>query len=481
MPQKRLIVPVCCALALCMASLAGAQLSEKYAGWADGPEGFLLTKQEKKEWDGITTDAEAERFIDLFWARRNPDPTNPFNTFKAEFESKVGFADENFGYGNRRGALTDRGRVLILMGRPDGRDLRGSSQAPSVEASASGTVEGRTDIWVYEVDKLPKAFKAKGDTLVFLFYEEKLDSNIFVLDRSNRESFKAVSALSHAPEAYLLHPELKEVPKPVSIANASSATAQHLAWLDVKDAPYNDVVKVISELGVKDDVTRPLWLHLELPPDAPKLDLLVGRVKGDDGEVISNFEIAAEPLEGQYGTAYHLSFPLDAGFYTIDIAGGAAGTPQVTRSLEVEVTTIPDEGVWMSPIWLGVDATANRQAALGDPFSFGGWHLMPISGPELTRASQIAYFGFLVRPELNEEGKVALRARMRLKKDGKPLGQPLTMPLETSHVLGDLYMYGNSIGLSGLPETGSYEIEFEVTETTSDTTVERILTIDVTE
>ena len=206
MPQKRLIVPVCCALALCMASLAGAQLSEKYAGWADGPEGFLLTKQEKKEWDGITTDAEAERFIDLFWARRNPDPTNPFNTFKAEFESKVGFADENFGYGNRRGALTDRGRVLILMGRPDGRDLRGSSQAPSVEASASGTVEGRTDIWVYEVDKLPKAFKAKGDKLVFLFYEEKLDSNIFVLDRSNRESFKAVSALSHAPEAYLPRP-----------------------------------------------------------------------------------------------------------------------------------------------------------------------------------------------------------------------------------------------------------------------------------
>ena len=153
----------------------------------------------------------------------------------------------------------------------------------------------------------------------------------------------------------------------------------------------------------------------------------------------------------------------------------------MTRSLEVEVTTIPDEGVWMSPIWLGIGATPNRQAALGDPFSFGGWHLMPISGPELTRASQIAYFGFLVRPELNEEGKVALRARMRLKKDGKPLGQPLTMPLETSHVLGDLYMYGNSIGLSGLPETGSYQIEFEVAETTSDTTVERILTIDVTE
>ena len=118
MPQKRLIVLVCCALAMCMASLAGAQLSEEYAEWADGPEGYLLTKKEKKEWEAITSDAEAERFIELFWARRNPEPANPFNAFKAEFDSKVRFADENFGYANRRGALTDRGRVLLLMGRP---------------------------------------------------------------------------------------------------------------------------------------------------------------------------------------------------------------------------------------------------------------------------------------------------------------------------------------------------------------------------
>ncbi len=481
MPQKRLIVLVCFALAMCMASLAGAQLSEEYAEWADGPEGFLLTKKEKKEWDTITTDDQAERFIELFWARRNPEPANPFNAFKAEFESKIHFADENFGYANRRGALTDRGRVLLLMGRPDGRDLRGSAQAPSLDAAGAGAVEGRTDIWVYDADKLAKDFKAKGDQLVFLFYEEMLESNNFVLDRSNRESFKSISALSRAPDVYLLHPDLDEVPKPVSIANAESAKAEHLAWLDVDEAPFDDVVKVLSELGVNDGVTRPLWLHLELPPDAPQLELLVGQVKRDDGEVISNFEIAAAPLQGQYGAAYHLAFPLEVGSYTVEFAGAAGGAAQVTQSLEVEVTTVPDDGVWMSPIWLGIGATPNPEASLGDPFSFGGWHLMPISGPELTRASEIAYFGFLVRPALNEEGQIGLRARVRLKRDGKQLGQPLSMPLETSRIFGDFYMYGNSIGLSGLPETGSFEFEFKITETTSDTSVERAVTLEITE
>ncbi len=78
----------------------------QYADWDEGPEGFLLTKKEKKEWKKITTDAAAEAFIELFWAKRNPSPETSFNSFKAEFDSIVEFCDEKFAYGNRRGALS---------------------------------------------------------------------------------------------------------------------------------------------------------------------------------------------------------------------------------------------------------------------------------------------------------------------------------------------------------------------------------------
>ena len=46
-------------LALMCAPAVEAQLSEQYEDWEKGPEGFLLTKKEKKQWSNIKTDAEA--------------------------------------------------------------------------------------------------------------------------------------------------------------------------------------------------------------------------------------------------------------------------------------------------------------------------------------------------------------------------------------------------------------------------------------
>ena len=483
MRRQRLVILVCFVLAVSLAPIAEAQLSGDYAEWANGPEGFLLTKKEKKEWAKFNTDAAAEHFIALFWAKRNPEPNNPFNAFRAEFESKVRFADENFGYGNHRGSLSARAKVLILMGKPDSRQVRGIEGAPSTGPSsgATGAVDGNTETWYYNPANLPEAFNAKGAQLYFFFYEERLDSNAFELDRTNRESFKAMSALSRAPDVYLLDPNLKEIPKPISVAGGKPASADHLVWLDESEAPFDDVAIVFSELGVSDGVNRPLWVHLEMPPDAPDLDLLVGRVTGPDGEVLSNFEIPPTPITGQYGATYHLSFPLAVGSYTVEIVGAAGGEPQLAQKIAAEISPVPEEGTWLSPVWLGTGVTPNPEAMIGAAFTVGGWHLTPISGPELTRASEIAYFGFVVRPVLNEAGAVELESTVQLKRDGKAFGRPLTMPLDPSLVLGDLYMYGNSIGLEGVPGTGPYEFEFTITETISDTSSKRLVSIEITE
>jgi hypothetical protein len=47
--------------------------------------------------------------------------------------------------------------------------------------------------------------------------------------------------------------------------------------------------------------------------------------------------------------------------------------------------------------------------------------------------------------------------------------------------MGDLYMYGNSVGLSKIPEAGKYEFEFTVTEETSETSVDRTVPVDLVE
>jgi GWxTD domain-containing protein len=475
--------PVALGVALLIASTAAAQLSEEYAGWADGPAGFLLTKKERKAWEQVATDAAAKEFIELFWARRNQDPDAAFNSFRAEFESKVRYADEHFGTDNQRGALTDRARVLILMGRPEGAQTRGQQQTlPPVGEQFGGSddVEGSTQVWFYEPAKLPSGFKAKGSQLIFMFYEEQPNTNDYILDRSNRLAFKGMALLEKAPEVLLLHPDLTQVPKPITIAGARRAPDELASWVD-QQGPFNEAVRVIAEPGVSDGVHRPLWVHLELPPEAPQLATIAGRVMSPQGDVLSTFEIDAEAFEGQYGSAYHLTIPLSAGSYRVDLVGSADGTPQVTESIATDIEDVPSQGTWMSPLGLGIRVSPDPEAKLGEAFTYGGWHLVPLTGPDLTRQAEVVFFGFIVRPGMGEDGTPDLEARVRLTRDGKPFARPATLPLEASPVISDLYMYGSSIPLSGLPETGSYELEFEIREGISESYVERAVPLEISE
>ena len=84
----RLRPPLLLAAVLISAS-ASAQVSYRYADWADGPVKFLMTKVEMKQWKTIHSDADAQAFIDLFWARRDPTPDTPRNEFRDEFDARV--------------------------------------------------------------------------------------------------------------------------------------------------------------------------------------------------------------------------------------------------------------------------------------------------------------------------------------------------------------------------------------------------------
>ena len=111
--------PICAVLAMAVAVSAAAQLGPKYADWGDGPAQHLMTKEEKKQWKTLHTDADAAAFVELFWAKRDPTPDTPRNEFREAFDARVKFADDNFTNHRMRGALTDRGKVFILLGPPE--------------------------------------------------------------------------------------------------------------------------------------------------------------------------------------------------------------------------------------------------------------------------------------------------------------------------------------------------------------------------
>jgi GWxTD domain-containing protein len=451
--------------------------------WNEGPEGFLLTKDEKKEWKQITNEADAKRFIDLFWARRNPMPDQPFNPFKAQIEAIIRYADANYSYEGVRGALTDRGRVMILMGQPHYVENRAPTETVQrMDDSAAGTDEVRANaqVWYYDPQQLDEKYKIKGSRLVFVFYEDKAGSNNFILDRSHQDATMGMRALARAPEAHLLHPKLTEVPKPVSVPGAVAASAASLALLE-QPGQWTDKAKVLSEAGVADTAHRPWWIHIELPPDAPALDTLAGRVTTPAGEVLSTFEKPAEPISFGGHSGYHLSFPLAVGSYRIDVVGIAKGAAAVVEHEDVTVPEAPAEGTWMSQIYVGLYGEKKDDAMLGSAYCFGQLHVLPITGPEVTRANELSYFGFVVRPAQVENNQAQLQSRAQLKKDGKRLGRPLEMPLTAVRVAPDLFVYANSINLAALPEPGEYSIVFEVTDPGSETTAEREVPLNITD
>ena len=345
--------------------------------WADGPEGFLLTKDELKEWKAITSEAAAKRFIDLFWARRNPDPDLPFNAFRAQFDAVVRYADDNFSYEGRRGALTDRGRVMILMGEPHFVENRAPTETVErMDDMAAGTDEVRANaqLWVYDPARLDPKFKIKGSRLIFVFYEERPQTNIFTLDRSHQDATMGMRALAKAPDMHFLHPDLTEVPKPVSVPGAVAASAAGLALLE-QEAPWTGQATVLAEPGVADALHRPWWVHIELPPDAPALETVAGRVLSPSGELVSTFERPVETISFGGHTAYHVTFPLVAGDYRIEFVGVAGGRPIVAYKENVTVPEAAAEGTWLSPIVVGeehygvarqVQAILQRYKALQD-------------------------------------------------------------------------------------------------------------------
>ena len=96
---------------------AGRDPADKF--WAEGPARWILTDEEKKDWSSLTDPNAQETFVETFWTARESLPGAGGRTFREEFERRVAFADEFLSQdAERRGSLTDRGMVFVLLGPP---------------------------------------------------------------------------------------------------------------------------------------------------------------------------------------------------------------------------------------------------------------------------------------------------------------------------------------------------------------------------
>lgn len=140
---------LCAAVAVVASSAFARGALAKWKDWDQSPQGYFMTKAERADWTAnVKTDADAEKFIHDFLAKR-PD------TFPKEAADRAAQADKYLTIGKLPGSKTTRGKIVILLGPPQGLDVtnvatstthhenQAVSEAMTNMNSAGGTDAGR--------------------------------------------------------------------------------------------------------------------------------------------------------------------------------------------------------------------------------------------------------------------------------------------------------------------------------------------------
>lgn len=123
-------IPSLAALALLAGAapaLAQDDLSRGDRRWLEEVEPIMTADERQKYLEVQRRDRDL--FRELFWARRDPTPTNRNNEARDGFENWRKQADEQFGRRGQKGSRTDMALVMLLFGPPDNRERTGGRGA----------------------------------------------------------------------------------------------------------------------------------------------------------------------------------------------------------------------------------------------------------------------------------------------------------------------------------------------------------------
>ncbi len=450
-----------CAFALALAALpAGAQeLSRMYSDWADGPAHLLFTRADREAWKEVGSDREAEDFIRLFWARRDPTPETPDNEFRREFERRVAYTDQQFGEtvdGEQiRGALTDRGRALILLGPPRRVQTPGAGGSatggdfgatPTGElgirdsalggSGPSGVRGGATErfgaaseaVWIYEGDSRPAFMEKKRVSVKFRSTPGSKGMEII-------ESEEGLGYMGAAIEAAVVHPELTLADlTPAEGAGAVAAGSGGGFGLYGAD-PLTDpraLDGLHASLGGGGSPALPAhldagafqasdgtWIvpvQVATEAAAPAAGtVLVGELVDAAGESKVAFRAAPEWKESRDQRYAKATVVAPPGEYRVRAGLESPGGEVLWAGEEAVTVPAVGGGFWVSQVVLSEDIHPMQQAqVMLEPWSWMGIEVVPEGDRTFAQGGAVWYYLHACAPKLDETGKPRLRVSMQL-------------------------------------------------------------------
>lgn len=417
------------AAAMSLSLFAGVAFAETAPlEFGKGPAQYIMTAEEAAQWKTIRSNEEAQAFIDLFWAKRDPNPATARNEFREEFEARVEFADTKWSDKKTRGSMTPRGNLVIILGT-NVRVVRSGEAMSRGPASfdrnpAGNDAAGIQERWTYAA---PPAF-AGAKSLDFVFVD-RYGSGEVTIDRATRTRLNELNAKAAA--ASVVRPNLTladlqakpkqivevAIPGPVIASTPATATtftnAAHgeivSAFKAATTSPYKHVHATYME-GVTSEgeyfVPVQLFISKAAGVAADTPVTFIGQIEDESGKVVAVYEEPAKLSASKDDVYLDKTLVLSSGKYTGYFGVvGADGKPLGVVKLPMTLQSIDKDAVGTSRLILSNNIYALPQAQRPtDPFAFGGLKVVPKTDRTFTTADELGYFIELRNPALNDAG-----------------------------------------------------------------------------
>jgi GWxTD domain-containing protein len=247
---------------------------------------YIITRQERNMFLGLPA-AEREGFIEEFWKKRDPDPYTEENEFKEQYYNRIEEADKLFREGTTPGWLQDRGRVHILLGPPERRDLF---------PAGSAVYEFPTEIWYYGYFPI-----------VFV---DRTESGDYRLEPISARNITLVTKAQQEHKPKLLREDvtfdfsLRIRKSPDGLALIQVEVPYKNIWLAQKENQLQTTLELAAE--VVDRSGKKVWDHKQEYPisfEEQKLAELTGQ------NYVVALQVRLEP--GEYGLTVNLINKID--------------------------------------------------------------------------------------------------------------------------------------------------------------------------
>lgn len=464
---------------------AWAQLSEEYANWGDSPVKFMMTSNEITAWKAVKTDAEAKEFIDLFWAKRDPTPATPENEWREEFNNRVAVADQHFSTTKMKGSLTDRGRVVILLGSPSEVKSQAGARRSSPASDPGADITGGVDVpsatprparltWTYSGTKKPASVKKKDFDVVFL---DESGRGEWLLGTNERSKPEVV--LQEALMGYIFSPDLTKAPYfgPPLPKTAFDDPALQKAYEDFRAGEAEKTGPGLLTWGefVTPEGESFAAIQLFVPGksgiEAGRAVTFVGVIEDETGKVVEVHEEPATLTASIRDSFVDDTFMLATGKYKASFGIAENGQVLAMTRTDITIEGIDPKAPGISNLMLANHVFPLTEGqAINDPFAFGGLKVVPKADGLFARSDDFWYFFELRNPGLSEAG--APKVQVKINVDGKSVeGKPIKMEMpfqevETIPLKGMEGRYG--LGMAFPLETfqlGEYTIKMRVLDT----------------